>query len=288
MKSIDPDSGKPRGYALLSFLPSPTLEIEPGDNTELLKTNRETNRRMSLSSDGQLQPMSIMFRIKMDRNEKRRKFKRFLQSLPSRDSDRFSNYSDNNTNGSNSDHRYVLLEQIKSYLSGHRRDDDDNSNNKQHKKKEENPCIWAIVEPMRVTDDVGKSMVAQMRTLLRDLRGSTKYIDQILCGGCTREDDGGKDRQHSNNEKPSSSCCDQPQFQMNYFVSSDEALFVVYLAALSENERRDMVMNVKSEVPDLIKQQLLMEADMINSAIEMSDELASFEAPLDNEKSGRL
>ena len=62
-------------------------------------------------------------------------------------------------------------------------------------------------------------------------------------------------------------------------MSSDEAVFIVYLAALSETERRDLVMNVKSEVPDLIRQQLLMEADMIDSAIEMSDELTSFESP---------
>eukprot|EP00529_Nitzschia_sp_RCC80_P025151 CAMPEP_0113465038 /NCGR_PEP_ID=MMETSP0014_2-20120614/13522_1 /TAXON_ID=2857 /ORGANISM="Nitzschia sp." /LENGTH=542 /DNA_ID=CAMNT_0000357161 /DNA_START=193 /DNA_END=1818 /DNA_ORIENTATION=- /assembly_acc=CAM_ASM_000159 len=266
MKSIDPDSGKPRGYALLSFLPSTPLEIEPGEKTshgEVMKTNTETNRRMSLSSDGQLQPMSIMFRMKMNQNEKRRKFKRFLQSLLSRDPS--SKNSDNQADDNNSDHRHILLEQISSYLSGHRHHDDDN--NKPHKKKEEDPCIWAIVEPMRVTDDVGKSMVAQMRTLLRDLRNNTKFVNQNGCGGRVREDDDDKDPQHSNNNKQSSSnCCDQSQFQMNYFVSSDEAMFVVYLAALSENERRDMVMNVESEVSDLIRQQLLMEADMIDSA----------------------
>jgi hypothetical protein len=52
----------------------------------------------------------------------------------------------------------------------------------------------------------------------------------------------------------------------------------VYLAALPETERRDIVMNVKSNVSNVIREQLLIEADMIDSAVEMSDEYTSFES----------
>jgi hypothetical protein len=61
MKPVDPDTGKGRGYALLSFVPPKT----------------------AWSPDESLQPVSLVFRSKMSQHPARRLYKEYLSSLDS-------------------------------------------------------------------------------------------------------------------------------------------------------------------------------------------------------------
>ena len=59
-------------------------------------------------------------------------------------------------------------------------------------------------------------------------------------------------------------------------VIAEETLYIIYLATLSSDRRCDFVMNIESPgTSDVIRKQIIKEADMIASAIEVSDQLTS-------------
>jgi glutathione gamma-glutamylcysteinyltransferase len=282
MKSIDPDTGKPRGFALLSFLPPP--QLSPATTTTVtkttitdtssdwMKTNTGTSHSIQ-SSSSHSQPVSILFRIKMNQNEKRRNYKKFLRTLMKqgdKNNDDDDDDDDNNDEAADSatDHsRNISFDKISSYFK----------KSKNGKHEEEDPImVWEIVEPVRASNDVGRSIVEQMRTLLRDLKnggsgsgvGGSDNVSSIVAEHQKHDDI---------DDSKSKKCCGKNEVH-NGCVSPNEAVYLVYLAALPELERRKIVMDVQSDVPDTIREQLLVEADMIDSAIEMSDELTSFES----------
>lgn len=63
MKPIDPDTGKSRGYTLLSFTPQ--------------------HNKTEVNNESSLQPVSMVFRSKMTQHPVRRKYKEYLSSLQS-------------------------------------------------------------------------------------------------------------------------------------------------------------------------------------------------------------
>eukprot|EP00545_Synedropsis_sp_CCMP1620_P009370 CAMPEP_0119007408 /NCGR_PEP_ID=MMETSP1176-20130426/2991_1 /TAXON_ID=265551 /ORGANISM="Synedropsis recta cf, Strain CCMP1620" /LENGTH=401 /DNA_ID=CAMNT_0006959549 /DNA_START=28 /DNA_END=1233 /DNA_ORIENTATION=- len=57
-------------------------------------------------------------------------------------------------------------------------------------------------------------------------------------------------------------------------LDAEEAMFIVYLASLSLDRRTEIISSPSVEAADLTRHQLLIEADLIRTAIEVSDELA--------------
>jgi glutathione gamma-glutamylcysteinyltransferase len=217
-KSIDPATGKSRGFALLSFIPPERVESIDQSN------DYATATRTSLVAGGTLtQPSSILFRAKMRGNEERRKYKDYLTSIHGQSETPF--------------------DLIRSYWM-----------NDGHPTK-----VWNIVEPIKARNDDEKGMVSRMRCLLADLRA----VLDLNCNVCCQNE----------SHKP----C----------VSADDALMIIMLASLSENERRNLIMDVKSTADELVREELLKEAALIASAIAVSDEFESFNVPLETEyKSG--
>mmetsp|Transcript_13898 Transcript_13898/g.16045 ORF Transcript_13898/g.16045 Transcript_13898/m.16045 type:complete len:86 (-) Transcript_13898:209-466(-) len=69
---------------------------------------------------------------------------------------------------------------------------------------------------------------------------------------------------------------DEERFKPSNHVSLEETHFFIYLATLSEKRRYEFVMSVKSDgTSDVVRKQIIKEADMIASAIEVSDQLTS-------------
>jgi len=70
MKTIDPDTGKSRGFAVLSFAPHPPAGPQPMSSSSLPVEDESSV----------VQPLSILFRSKMSQNPARRKYKEYLES----------------------------------------------------------------------------------------------------------------------------------------------------------------------------------------------------------------
>jgi len=68
MKPVDPSTGKPRGFALLSFTPSHAMKEKIG-------------KGRSVKGTASIQPLSRLFRSKMTQRLDRERYKRFLSSL---------------------------------------------------------------------------------------------------------------------------------------------------------------------------------------------------------------
>lgn len=197
MKPIDPDTGKSRGYALLSFTPH-HYHQKPGaaENDE----------------KGYLQPISMVFRSKMSQHPARRKYKDYLSSLNDKE---------------------VTWEQMVSYWT---------------EEGSDSLCVWQILEPLRMPIDLQqKEVVQKLRSLLTELLRQTQRDKPVACCG----------ENHTNHK----TC-----------VGSYDALFIVFLASVSNKRRVDIVMNSLTNSDELTKEQLLNEAELIASAIETSDQ----------------
>lgn len=219
MKPIDPDTGRSRGYALLSFVKTTGLDHNDQKNvTGVVSGTTESPGRTGL------QPSSILFRAKMNQNERRRQYKQFLASLnetyPQGDIplEAVATYWTNETNG---------------HPGG----------------------VWSIVEPLRTSNEEEKGRIHKIRQLLADVR----------CKLTTSAD------------KEEAQCCRPQRDKHQHCVTVYEAVFIVYLASLSEERRRQMVMNARSDASDCIREELLKEAEVIATAIAVSDQLTSFE-----------
>jgi hypothetical protein len=116
--------------------------------------------------------------------------------------------------------------------------------------------VWSITEPLKGRGGEEEKMRKQIRQLIGDLMESFKVTNGVYSAA--------------------SPCCQQ-QDENTTCVTSDEALFVVFLASVSQQQRYDIVMNFKSKVDTIVREELLKEASLINEAIQMSDQFTSFE-----------
>lgn len=140
-QSIDPDTGRSRGFALLSFHP-PEQKKGSGQAPDLTCSSSWESLDASASFT---QPASILFRSKMKGNEERRKYKEFLKTI--------------------SEEQGAPYERIQSFwmVDGHP------------------TRVWNIIEPIRARDEDEKAMVSRLRSLLNDLRGSMGDSRQHCC-----------------------------------------------------------------------------------------------------------
>jgi hypothetical protein len=224
MKPIDPDTGMPRGYALLSFVTRTGLEEDdrksiPGGGIGA----PDSPRRISV------QPTSILFRSKMNQNERRRHYKDYVASL-------IETYPPGED---------IPFEVVETYwtneMNGHP------------------GRVWWILEPLRASNEDERELIYQMRQLLADVK---------------RNLNASADEGEPASKPP---CCHSERDRHRHCVTADEAVLIVYLATLSEERRRQLVMNARSDASELIREELLKEAGVIASAIAVSDQLTGFE-----------
>lgn len=219
MKPVDPDTGKSRGYAILSFAPkrNDNISVEISNNqTEGLPVEKCNN--MIKTSELSTQPASILFRSKMNQKELRKIYKEYISSL------REEKYKEN-------DIPYGL---VRAFWCESRDESD----------------VWKIIEPLLINNEEEIKMLHQIRNLLLDLMDACNAI---------------------NNNK-----IDTLKDTLLTRVSLEETLFFIYLATLSKEKRYEVVMNVKSEgASEMLRKEVIKEADRIASAIEVSDQLTS-------------
>jgi len=203
MKPLDSDTGKSRGYALISFV-----------------SKRENNAEPALSTH----PTSIIFRSKMKQKGRRQLYKQYIASL------RDKKYKEDD----------IPYAEVRAFW---------------YEGGGSGPSlIWDIIEPVRINSEEENQMLQQMRKLLVDL----------------------KDASNANMYATKKDQIDEERFKPSNHVSLEETHFFIYLATLSEKRRYEFVMSVKSDgTSDVVRKQIIKEADMIASAIEVSDQLTS-------------
>jgi len=244
MKEYDRTTGKPRGYALLSFTPSPspsepTTTLAPvappqsGGSTTIIGTSKLS-----------MQPASILYRSLMNQKQKRKHYKEYIRSLRD-ESGLYWNGKD------------IPYEVVRSYWC---------------EERNHPSSVWEIILPMRVRTEEEKEMLRKMRLLLADLHHATVWeTDDNISSSSSCKGDGNGDDERSSSDKSSTSV---GSWQSS--VSAEETLYIIYLATLSEKKRYELVMNFDSpEKTDVVRKQVIKEADIIASAIEVSDQLTS-------------
>ncbi|VEU36694.1 unnamed protein product [Pseudo-nitzschia multistriata] len=240
MKPLDKSSGKPRGYALLSFVPEhktdniaiDTMATTHGDNKSSGPTN--TNQ---LST----QPASILFRSKMNQKGRRQLYKEYIKSL------REETYEQGD----------IPYSAVRSYWC----------------KDTHGPIsVWEIIVPTRLHNEKEKELLRQIRRLLAELK------DRTMNEAIPESIEGNNDNNRRKEGCTAYDLCDNaPVRSTNHtaYVSAEETLYLIYLATLSEERRYNYIMNFESEASDIARKQIITEADMIASAIKVSDQLTS-------------
>ncbi|KAL3936637.1 MAG: hypothetical protein SGARI_002472 [Bacillariaceae sp.] len=249
MKPIDPDTGKSRGFVLLSFLPH-----EPKQQQSVTAT-ADAEGRTSLmdSSFTSTQPTSILFRSKMSANEERKKYKEYLEAK-------------------GNDNKKGPFETARSYWT-----------------KDGHPtAVWNIIEPIRTRDKAEKEMISKMRKLLSDLRpiiGSENDSDDkdnnnsnipelTQDANCCQND---KHKQCVTVEEALMIICLAS-------ISEKERRNLVMNAAKATSSSSSSQNDDDYDGDDtlLVREELLKEASLIASAIAVSDEFESSfqDAPL--------
>jgi len=242
MKPIDPDTGKSRGYALLSFVQQQTKEDVREEITSTSSSGSINSSSSSSSSSSpkeatalintnklSTQPASFLFRSKMNQKGQRRLYKEYIATLL-RD-EKFKQGD-------------IPYDVVRSYWC-------EDSGRPM--------SVWGIIEPMRVNNDEEKEMLRQMRMLLVDMKNATEN-DQI-----DKNDDQKEQSTLSARTRSSENTSTTPANHM-VTVSAEETLYFIYLATLSEERRNDFVMNFKSEASEVVRKQNIKEVDMIASA----------------------
>eukprot|EP00532_Pseudo-nitzschia_australis_P004402 CAMPEP_0168179684 /NCGR_PEP_ID=MMETSP0139_2-20121125/10004_1 /TAXON_ID=44445 /ORGANISM="Pseudo-nitzschia australis, Strain 10249 10 AB" /LENGTH=456 /DNA_ID=CAMNT_0008099589 /DNA_START=128 /DNA_END=1498 /DNA_ORIENTATION=- len=240
MKPFDKASSKPRGYALLSFVPENKTDDVAVDTISV--TSNE-NKSTALINTSQLstQPASILFRSKMNQKRQRQLYKNYIKSL------RDEKYKQ----------EAIPYDAVRSFWC---------------KDTHGAISVWEIIVPTRVHNEEEKDLLSQIRTLLMGLKDAT-INGNIL-------DDHNDD--HNNNHREEG--CNPYSFSESgrirstnhtAYVTAEETLYLIYLATLSEEQRNYLVMNFKSAASDVTRKQIIKEAAMIASAIEVSDQLTS-------------
>ena len=247
MKPLDKSTGKSRGYALLSFVHKKEAKPSGQSTTEAADTGTALISASSLST----QPTSILYRSMMNQKQKRKRYKNFIRSLRE-DNEKYRNGED------------IPYEVVRSYWceDGVRPS-----------------SVWEIIVPCRVRTEEEKVMLRKMRLLLVELHHATIGKDSKSCDAASIEEAMGNEIE-VHNEKQTNGCgtCDtyNPTTNHTVSVSAEETLFIIYLATLSAERRYEFVTNFESpEISDVVRKQIIKEADMIASAIEVSDQLTS-------------
>ena len=105
--------------------------------------------------------------------------------------------------------------------------------------------VWSIIEPLRLPKEENMlQMVINLRSLITSLLETEDKADALRC------------------DNASNPLC----------TSEIQALYVVYLASMGEERRRDVVLWVESIASNETREQLLSEANLIANAIEFSGE----------------
>mmetsp|Transcript_17505 Transcript_17505/g.35988 ORF Transcript_17505/g.35988 Transcript_17505/m.35988 type:complete len:471 (+) Transcript_17505:492-1904(+) len=231
MKPVDSDTGKSRGYVLLSFVPQTKNDASGAEGTTPATNPESTGspNNAAIPIDARklsTQPASILFRSRMNQMGHRRLYKEYIRSMREKTHEQGE----------------IPYDTVRSYWSEGGGD--------------RSTSVWEIIVPTMVNGEEAQDLFCNMRMLLSDLKSRTAAL-----GGESKEDMG------SSNGNPAS--------DKSWYASAEETLYIIYLATLSEKQRYDYVMNFESEAPSVVRTQIVKEADMIASAIEVSDQLIS-------------
>ena len=248
MKPADKTTGKSRGYALLSFVHNTEAKTTAQATTDSVGTGTALISASSLST----QPTSILYRSMMNQKQKRKRYKNFIRSLRE-DNEKYHNGED------------IPYEVVRSYWceDGVRPS-----------------SVWEIIVPCRVRTEEEKVMLRKMRLLLVELHHASIEKDGKSCNAASIDEMMGSNTEVHDEKKTNGNCgtCDtyNPTTNHTVSVSAEETLYIIYLATLSAERRYDFVTNFESaETSDVVRKQIIKEADMIASAIEVSDQLTS-------------
>ena len=255
MKPIDKTTRKSRGYALLSFIPT---EAAPMKISSSSKAAERSPEKASLIHTSKLstQPASILYRSMMNQKRQRKRYKEYIRSLR----------QENPQYGG-----VIPYEVVRSYWC---KDGDHPS------------CVWEIIVPMRVRTEEEKEMLRKMRLLLVDLHNATisKNRNDGTIKNCEngiiekKGDDAYSGKESNGTNGFDCRTCETYNPTTNHTISinAEETLYIIYLATMSEEQRYEFVMNFESSnTTDVVRKQIIKEADMIASAIEVSDQLTS-------------
>ena len=221
----DPDTGKSRGYIVLSF---------DGKNDEI------KNDGWCHSCNSPL-PQSVLF-VSQQNDSLRKEFKDFVERLlPNK----------------------ITFSSVISFWTKDRTNDN---------------YVWELVQPqLQPVDSIEVKMVHSLRQLLKGLIAKeTSDVPSTLL--LTRE------WMNVNNDgikpKAGGPCCSPSSTNGNVRtleISPGEAMYIVYLASLSKNERKSIVYEdgiddkMKIGVDDSVREQLLAEAALVSYASETCD-----------------
>lgn len=214
MKPKDPDTGRSRGYILLS----------DHDHHSYYNNDQDDGAPSLIPS--------VLFRSQRKQNPVRREYKKFLEKL---------------------DHE-PTLDQIISFWT---------------KDGSEPKFIWQMMDPQLspLEDDVATiGLINSVRTLL---------VDKLI----SRE---------TNYTFPETCCDCRVNFSRTLPLLPQEAIFIVYLASLSEAKRKEIVLGDEPKIDNAAvisvaaadteaQTQILAEAELVRYAIDMSDE--PYDAP---------
>ena len=120
-------------------------------------------------------------------------------------------------------------------------------------------CVWEIIVPTRVRTEEEKELLFKMRCFIAKLHEAInkKNENQKTTGSRTYEPY-------------------DPKTNLAMSVNAEETLYIIYLATLSAERRYEVVTTFESPgTSDVIRKQIIKEAEMIASAIEVSDQLNS-------------
>lgn len=269
MNTFDPATGKTRGFVILSSSSS----SNNNDNNNNTKTNpirlRQERRKGQDGGEDEVvdgcsivpvTTTSILFRSKMTQNPKRRLYKEYLQSLT--------------TTGTE-----ITWQQTFDFW----------------KDKEEQ--VWSIIEPLRLPKK-GPQQVQPIQPQQIQQREQLHQYDDCLLQRVldVRRLIASLLSLTVQNEKEQRPCCKGSDGIHTQCMSENQALYVVYLASLSEERRREIILDTTSTTPTTtttttsstpdsttatddyfqasieVREQLIMEANLIATAILFSDE----------------
>lgn len=121
-------------------------------------------------------------------------------------------------------------------------------------------CVWEIIVPTRVRTEEEKELLFKMRCFIAELHNAIN-----------RKNENQNTTTGSRTYEPY-----DPKTNLAMSVNAEETLYIIYLATLSAERRYEVVTNFESSgTSDVIRKQIIKEAEMIASAIEVSDQLNS-------------
>lgn len=197
MKSIDPDTGRSRGYVLLSHI----ADAVP---------SKRSNSPSPL-------PVSILFRTQMKQHKERKKYKRYLKELE----------------------REPSWDEVLRFWT------QDLTHNR---------WIWNAIEAQikPCSNEVESvALIQQVRALLKELIPPNPPLPPLPATECL------------------GSC--RPNGLRSLDLASEEAIFVVYLASLTEEHRHTLVSTAATQAEEVAKEQLLAEAELFRYALDWDE-----------------